>query len=912
MSENNLNEDRIIEERKKKFKEFFIKKNFWVFLALIVLVIFGIYLRSMPMQNHGGNPGLWDITTNTWTLGPDLDPFLFLRYAKEMINGDFSRIDTMRNVPLGFDTTTELQMVSYMIVWTYKIFNLFGSYNADFAGVVMPVLFFALTIIAFFLFVREVFVRKDEKTLKANLIAIISTLFMIVIPVFISRTIAGIPEKESVGFFFMFLSFYLFLKAWKSEKLRTSLVLGVLAGISTALMGLTWGGVSYIYVTIAISSLIAFVLNKIHKKETIVYGSWLLVSIVSTLMFTNRFSLKGFLTGMDTGLAFFVLLICLAHSLIWKTKISKIKIIEKSKLPKNIISIIFAILAGVLLVSIALGPTFLIEKASAFNQIMFKPITGRWSMTVAENRQPYFTEWGSSFGPFIKGIPVMFWLFFFGSVFLFRVMFSRIKRKDAWILTALYVLFFFGLVFSRYAPHPAMMDGEGIESRIFYYGSALLLIVGVGYYYLKYRKEQNDDFEKIDFEFLFLFALFVLCLFTARSAVRLIMVLGPVAPIFAVYLAFFSIERFKKSKDEVGKIVLGIMAVLVVILILFSFYTFYQQSKGDAYNYVPNYYTIQWQKAMEWVRNETPENAVFAHWWDYGYWVQSIGNRATVTDGGNAMLYWNYLTGRLVLTGDNQKDALEFLYNHNATHLLIDPTDLGKYGAFSSIGSNKNFDRISSGPSTMLLDIKESQETKNGTLRVYKGVSGIEEDIVYDSNGSRVFLPSQDSAILGIVVEVSQEGNRTSFSQPEAVFYSQGKQLRLPVRYVYYNQKMTDFGSGLEATAYVIPRVSQNSIDNLGAVMYISPRLMRGLLSQIYILNDPFNNFPNFKLSHSEPNVFVDSIRNQGYALEDFDYIDGIGMTGPIKIWSIQYTGGEEFKPEYLDNDPSKYLDWQL
>jgi asparagine N-glycosylation enzyme membrane subunit Stt3 len=42
---------------------------------------------------------------------------------------------------------------------------------------------------------------------------------MIIIPAFLSRTVAGIPEKESVAFFFMFLSFYLFLKAWKSERI---------------------------------------------------------------------------------------------------------------------------------------------------------------------------------------------------------------------------------------------------------------------------------------------------------------------------------------------------------------------------------------------------------------------------------------------------------------------------------------------------------------------------------------------------------------------------------------------------------------------------------------------------------------------------------------------------------------------
>lgn len=907
-------EEKIIEERKEKLKEIFLRKGLWVLALLVVAIILGVYLRSLPMSDHGGKPGLWDITTNDWTLGPDLDPFLFLRHAKEMINNNFTRMDVMRNVPLGFDNSRELQMVSYMIVLTYKLVNIFGSYDVNFAGVFMPVIFFALTIISFFLLVREIFARKDseDKNLKANIIAIISTFFMIVIPVFLARTVAGIPEKESIGFFFMFLAFYFFLKSWKTEKLRNALILGILAGISTALMGLSWGGVSYVYTTIGIAGLLAFVLNKVNKKEFLAYSVWVFSSVVVTLMFTNRFSMKNLFMSLDTGLSVLVFFIMLVHFLIWKTKISQMKKIKEINLPENIKSLIIAIILGIILVSIVFGPGFVLNKLKDFNQMMFKPVTGRWSQTVAENRQPYFTEWGASFGPFIQGIPIIFWLFFAGSVVLFKSMLKNIKKRESWILTCLYVLFFFGLVFSRYAPHPTMMDGEGIESKMFYYGSALILIGSMVYYYIKYYREGNKGFERVDFEFLFLFALFVLTLFTARSAVRLIMVLGPVAPIFVAYLSVFLVDKFKKSRDETGKILMGLIALVVIILVLFSFYSFYKQIKSEANSYVPNYYTLQWQKAMSWVRNDTPTNSVFAHWWDYGYWVQSIGDRATVTDGGNAITYWNYLTGRLVLTGDNEKDALNFLYNHNATHLLIDSSDLGKYGAFSSIGSDANFDRFSSGPPTMVSDSKQTQETKTGFIKVYPGAYGLEEDIKFESNGTKTLLMKENSGLAGLIISFTAKNDSVEIKQPDAIFYNAGKQVNLPLRYAYYNNTFVDFNSGIEGTAYVVPRVSQNSVDNTGAVMYISPRMMRGLLAQIYILNDPFSKFSSFKLAHSEPNLIIDNINNQGYPLSEFAYIDGLGEVGPIKIWEISYSGNEKMNPAYTDTDPSKYLDWQL
>ena len=124
-----MEEDKLLEERKEKVVKFFKENPSWIFyIILFLLIILGTYIRMQPLLDHGGRPGLWDVTTNDYTLGPDLDPFLFLRYAKTMISeGSLPQIDTMRNVPLSFDTTTELQMVSYMIVLTYKFVNLFGK-----------------------------------------------------------------------------------------------------------------------------------------------------------------------------------------------------------------------------------------------------------------------------------------------------------------------------------------------------------------------------------------------------------------------------------------------------------------------------------------------------------------------------------------------------------------------------------------------------------------------------------------------------------------------------------------------------------------------------------------------------------------------------------------------------------------
>ncbi len=39
-----------------------------------------------------------------------------------------------------------------------------------------------------------------------------------------------------------------------------------------------------------------------------------------------------------------------------------------------------------------------------------------------------------------------------------------------------------------------------------------------------------------------------------------------------------------------------------------------------------------WLDALNWIKYNTPQNAVIIAWWDYGYWINVMGNRSTVAD----------------------------------------------------------------------------------------------------------------------------------------------------------------------------------------------------------------------------------------------------------------------------------------
>lgn len=42
--------------------------------------------------------------------------------------------------------------------------------------------------------------------------------------------------------------------------------------------------------------------------------------------------------------------------------------------------------------------------------------------------------------------------------------------------------------------------------------------------------------------------------------------------------------------------------------------------------------TDDWPKTLEWIKNNTPEDAVVASWWDYGYWITTVGERRSLAD----------------------------------------------------------------------------------------------------------------------------------------------------------------------------------------------------------------------------------------------------------------------------------------
>ena len=343
-----MEEKENIELEKRKEKAINFIKNYKNYIQYVILTVIIWLSYKIRTQNL---PFLKDITTGKY-IPADPDAMGFLRYVIYLLeHGKLMTIDTLRYYPIGFTGIDEFSLLSHFIVYLYKFLHLFNpSITIEYADVIYPPVALAIGLVFFFLLVRKLLNKE---------IALISSAFLIVVPAFLFRTMAGVSDKEALGTMFMFMAFYFFVYSWKQENLVKSLITSLLAGISTALMGLTWGGVGFVFLTISIFALVVLFLNKFNSHKLYVYSIWLFSSFF-TLNISSpiRFTLGNFITSLTTSITLFIFFLILINYLIFEKKLIKIKI----KLPNVITSFIITLIFGTIFLFIQQGPNFLKSK----------------------------------------------------------------------------------------------------------------------------------------------------------------------------------------------------------------------------------------------------------------------------------------------------------------------------------------------------------------------------------------------------------------------------------------------------------------------------------------------------------------------------------------------------------------------
>lgn len=823
-----------------------------VLFALIAVLSVGMRLSNLP--------NLVDHTTGNYTLS-DPDALYWLRLEGHLLStGNLNGIDTMRNP--GLNLTYSHDLIIYTITGAYKLLHSFNeNITLRFVDTVYPAWGFLLALIIFFFLL---FFLTESKTA-----SVIGSFFLAYSPAFLFRTVSGVSGHEALGIMFLFAVFLVFILGLKkfSKGIKESVIWGLLTGLLITFSFAAWGGtINFIFLILPISMLLYYLFNvkedkKLKEKFLIFYFTWILFSGLFTLLVhfspMNIYNLFFSPTGALVPSVFLFVLIDYLFEKVKKVKHSKYKILISAG-TTVVLGIVFLFILGK-------GGFDLIGRI--YSSLIHPLGEGRVGLTVAYYAQPYLTDFQGQIGI------SFFWLFLIGICFLWVELVKGINSvKHKTYLALIGVISIIGILFSRYSS-TSTLNGVNFISQLIYFGGLLALAGSLIYLYFNYK-------DKINTNLIFAFAWMVVMLITVRAAQRTIFLVVPFIAFIASYLIIKSIVYFKKSKTDGRKFIFGALAVLALILAFLSLFgnpftgtpgNFYI-SNVQAQNTGPLMDTY-WQNAMNWVRTNTSTDSVFLHWWDYGYILQTEGERTTVLDGGNTNAYWDHLMARYVLTTPNPDTAKSFMKAHNVTYLLIDPTDIGKYSAYSSIGDAANTSDRASYLPTFVSDPKETQETINGTTRIYRGGFGLDSDLILTSNGKKVLLPKGNAGLYAFAV---QRNNQT-FSQPIGIYVYNNQQYQAPIRYLYFpGTGLMDFKTGVNATVYLYPGVQGQKFDVDGAGMYFSEKTMNSLVAQLYLMNDPNNLYPELTLADQE-------------GAYPFNFYYG-GFRGPIKIYKINYS----------------------
>ena len=79
--------------------------------------------------------------------------------------------------------------------------------------------------------------------------------------------------------------------------------------------------------------------------------------------------------------------------------------------------------------------------------------------------------------------------------------------------------------------------------------------------------------------------------------------------------------------------------------------------------------TNDWLFTLEWIKLNTPENAVIASWWDYGYWITTVSDRATINDNATLETKTIQKMGKMFLSSPT--DSWNILKEMNADYVVI-------------------------------------------------------------------------------------------------------------------------------------------------------------------------------------------------------------------------------------------------
>ena len=225
-------------------------------------------------------------------------------------------------------------------------------------------------------------------------------------------------------------------------------------------------------------------------------------------------------------------------------------------------------------------------------------------------------------------------------------------------------------------------------AQSFYFLSILMVFAGIGIWLIFKDKSNSKDSQTIIRNDMTAFALIIglIGVYISSAFVRLeIFASISVIILSSVGLSIIAAEIFKHKKFDKKKIIrnpgtITKISFVVVIVILLTIPTSLPGFAGwvsgvkapptilnGGTNF--NIATDDWPAAMEWLKKNTPKDSVVAAWWDYGYWITTLGERISIADNATLSTLQIQAIARMFLSSPDQ--GWERLQELDADYVLV-------------------------------------------------------------------------------------------------------------------------------------------------------------------------------------------------------------------------------------------------
>ena len=213
----------------------------------------------------------------------------------------------------------------------------------------------------------------------------------------------------------------------------------------------------------------------------------------------------------------------------------------------------------------------------------------------------------------------------------------------------------------------------------FLFHSVWIIFAGIGIWIILSKKiSDNEFFIKNDMK-VFLLIIGITGVYVSSVFIRL-EIFGSLSLIIltSIGLSILTKEIFKIKFSE-KKIYLIKISYVVVIVFLFILPLVFPENINwiSAVDEPPVIFTggtsfpptTDWLDTLTWIKMNTPENAVIASWWDYGYWITTLSDRATLID--NATLTTEPIKKMAKMFLSSPEDSWNILKEMNADYVVV-------------------------------------------------------------------------------------------------------------------------------------------------------------------------------------------------------------------------------------------------